>query len=527
MNDSLDPFRFTRIVALALSGCSLLGGAGFAAPVIVGHSGGNGSIVTFDFATGGTPLASFLTTGASIDSRGRAVEVIGNIVYYAAVSGDIHLAPYNGGLGGPDSAVLLNPRPGFGVQDLDYMNGVLYALTGYPSGLPIVYGLDPTTGAVLNSVAIQNHPGTQSDGFTVLPNGDFLINDNDAVHTYRSYDSTTGMPTGLVITVPALGSNTSGVDFNPGDNNLYFSGFFGSGPGLGRTNLTGAFLGSIPTSGVVEDISVLTTESGANKDFCNNTAVNVETFEIVTAGVHPTVSSHYDGPYPGTPGSIFSSFSVTPSGANTILRWTGFALAGGMIAPGQCVHVGFTIPGPTVTVLEYRWLAGGAKIGCVKQIQLGQGYSHLLQGQVTFANDLTKCSPGTVYVGDVLLEYHAKLPRISELNRGVSRHPMRRETIRTPPIPLPPGSSRRIAVPVPPAGAQYAVVIFRVNDNPANVGGKGSTLDFVLAPLQSAPPASSPAWRRWGLILLFALLLVAGATAARSIRRARSSARPA
>ena len=60
-----------------------------------------------------------------------------------------------------------------------------------------MYALGPTDGHVLSSVAIQSYPNTAADGFTVLPNGDFPINDGDAVGTYRSYSGITGARAGI------------------------------------------------------------------------------------------------------------------------------------------------------------------------------------------------------------------------------------------------------------------------------------------------------------------------------------------
>lgn len=237
-------------------------GTSFAGTIVVGYTG-SGIIATEDFATG-REIASFVPDGSLIDSRGRAVEVVGNTVYYASVSGGIHVAPYNNGLGGADLTVFPNPRPSFGVQDLDYSNGVLYALTGYFTGLPIVYALNPADGSVISSVAIQNHPNTQADGFTVLPNGNFLINDGDASTTYREYNALTGMPASLVITFPATTAFTTGVDYNPSDGNLYFAAEVivgGSGAtALLKTTLTGTPVSNVLIGRGFEDISVVVPE---------------------------------------------------------------------------------------------------------------------------------------------------------------------------------------------------------------------------------------------------------------------------
>src|ERR1035437_3163409 len=103
--------RFTDIALTALTGLVFLAGTSLTAEIIVGHAGNRSTIETYNFATGGPAIASFMTTGASTDDRGRGVEVVGNLVYYTAVTGGIHVAPYNNGSGGPDLAVFPNPRP--------------------------------------------------------------------------------------------------------------------------------------------------------------------------------------------------------------------------------------------------------------------------------------------------------------------------------------------------------------------------------------------------------------------------------
>ena len=255
--------QFSQLIGIALTafvGWLFCSGTSFASPFIVGNVCCVGSTIkTYDYATGKL-IASFTPTN---DFNGRGVEVIGNTVYYTG-SGerepgapnlhDIYLAPFNGGLGGHDTGIIISPRPAYGIQDLDYSNGVLYALTGYYSGPPIVYPYDLISGKFGTSVAIQDHPNTGADGFTVLPNlvgypysGDFLINDADASGVYRGYSSSTGLPDGLVIHT----FDCCGVDYNPVDQLLYYSG--GS-----RTDLYGAIQpGSTFISAGFEGIDVL------------------------------------------------------------------------------------------------------------------------------------------------------------------------------------------------------------------------------------------------------------------------------
>ncbi len=231
-------------------------------PLIVGNNAafGGGPIQTYDFGTGSL-VNSFVPDGATSgpSNNGRAVAVAGNKVFYSELSGSgfgpsdaIHIAPFNGGVGGSDIGTLPNPAPSVGIQDLDYANGALYALTGYPSGSLQVWKLDPTTGAVLaGPIAINSDPS--ADGFTVLPDGDFLINSSDASCTYAEYNSSTGAPTGASITVPGAGQCT-GVATD--GTSLYFETDFDS---FTQTDLTGNLIARTSVaSNLVEDVSLVT-----------------------------------------------------------------------------------------------------------------------------------------------------------------------------------------------------------------------------------------------------------------------------
>lgn len=170
-------------------------------PLIVGNNFiGSGPIQTYDF-NGGALKNFFVPAGAS-GSSGLGVAVLGNKIYYTEGSGGfaslatdfIRVAPFNGGAGGADITTLPNPRPGTAVQDLAVANGVLYALTGYPGSPPLqVFALNPVTGVVSGPVNIAGPANEQSNGFTVLPNGNFLINNGDGKCTYNQYDPTSGM----------------------------------------------------------------------------------------------------------------------------------------------------------------------------------------------------------------------------------------------------------------------------------------------------------------------------------------------
>jgi hypothetical protein len=234
-------------------------------PLIVGNNAafGGGPIQTYDFSTGSL-VNSFVPDGATSgpSNNGRAVAVVGNKVFYTELSGGgfgpsdaIHIAPFNGGAGGSDIGTLPNPAPSVGIQDLDYANGALYALTGYPSGSLQVWKLDSTTGTVLaGPIAINSNPS--ADGFTVLPDGNFLINSSDASCTYAEYNSATGAPTGSPITVPGAGSCT-GVATD--GTSLYFQTDFDS---FTQTDLNGNLIARTSVaSNVVEDVSLVTSAS--------------------------------------------------------------------------------------------------------------------------------------------------------------------------------------------------------------------------------------------------------------------------
>jgi hypothetical protein len=58
---------------------------------------------------------------------------------------------------------------------------------------PQVFGLNPITGAVVSGpVSLSGPVDKTSDGFTVLPNGNFLINTADESCTYNQFNPTTG-----------------------------------------------------------------------------------------------------------------------------------------------------------------------------------------------------------------------------------------------------------------------------------------------------------------------------------------------
>jgi hypothetical protein len=255
-------------------------------PLIVGNNAafGGGPIQTYDFSSGSL-VNSFVPDGATSgpSNNGRAVAVVGNKVFYSELGGDgfgpsdaIHIALFNGGAGGSDIGTLPNPAPSVGIQDLDYAKGVLYALTGYLSGPLQAWKLDPTTGAVLaGPIAINSDPS--ADGFTVLPDGNFLVNSSDASCTYAEYSSVTGAPTGSSIAVPG-GGQCTGVATD--GTSLYFQTDFDS---FTQTDLAGHLIARTSVaSNLVEDVSLVSSPGAglgtwmpAGPNFVTDTRSNI------------------------------------------------------------------------------------------------------------------------------------------------------------------------------------------------------------------------------------------------------------
>ena len=227
----------------------------FETAVINNAAFGNGPIQSWqlDLTTGvATSAGSFIPTGAipgganGNSPNGRGIAVTNTQFYYTELTGtgfgptlSIETGLYNGGAGGPDNGSIANPTPGLGVADLHFGTGVsggnLYALAGYDTrpGGPEVVEFDPSNGnIVLAPVTIATDPG--ADGFTILANGNYLINQGDAVNSYDQYDPVTGAKiAGTNISAQGCGSAT-GVDTD--GTHLFFDCNFNS---IAETDLSG------------------------------------------------------------------------------------------------------------------------------------------------------------------------------------------------------------------------------------------------------------------------------------------------
>ena len=229
---------------------------------------GNGPIATVDMTTA-AQVGSFIPDQATScpggGCNGRGVAVLGNFVYYTELdnggfgsSAGIFVAPFNNGAGGHDIKSFPNPVPGTGVVDLAGSGGLLYAMTGYPNGPEVVQATDGNGNNVGGPITLHNLTGgilTDSDGFTILPNGNWLINTGDAINSYNQFDPLTGDEiAGTNLVAPGCGSAT-GVDYSSVTNHLYFSCNFDS---VTETDLLGNLIQNVANpGGQWEDLSIV------------------------------------------------------------------------------------------------------------------------------------------------------------------------------------------------------------------------------------------------------------------------------
>jgi hypothetical protein len=164
---------------------------------------GNGVIETVNLDLH-TVLGSFIPDGAKIGSaNGRGVQLFlgSNLIYYTELSNGfsatdfIRVAPYNNGAGGADVLQFPNPVPGTGVVVLTSDSaGHLFVMTGYPNGPEVVQETDGSGNNIGGPVTLHKIGGATldaADGFAILPNGNWLINDDDAVNSYNQYNPLT------------------------------------------------------------------------------------------------------------------------------------------------------------------------------------------------------------------------------------------------------------------------------------------------------------------------------------------------
>jgi hypothetical protein len=218
-----------------------------------------------------TVLGSFIPDGAKIGTaNGRGVQLFlgSNLIYYTELSNGfdatdfIRVAPFNNGAGGADVFTFPNPVPGTGVVVLTAdTNGHLFVMTGYPNGPEVVQETDGQGNNIGAPVTLHRTSGailTASDGFAILPNGNWLINDGDAINSYREYDPITGNEiVGTTLqarnNAGVCGSST-GVDFDAASNTLFFDCNLNN---MVENTLAGGFIANnLFDRGSFEDVSI-------------------------------------------------------------------------------------------------------------------------------------------------------------------------------------------------------------------------------------------------------------------------------
>ena len=145
-----------------------------------------------------------------------------------------------------------------------FHDGVPYALTGYPHIETVVYGLNPSTGVIVfGPLVIQAPANDDADGFTVLPNGSFLINEGDMSPEYVELDRSSGAPkvAGLAIDLQTFAglnlSRGTGVATSADGLSVHFIVNITKPRILAQTDLNGTLIGSKQISSIaIEDIDV-------------------------------------------------------------------------------------------------------------------------------------------------------------------------------------------------------------------------------------------------------------------------------
>jgi len=218
---------------------------------------------------------------------------------------------------------------------------------------------------------------------------------------------------------------------------------------------------------------------GVNKDLQNNTGQIADDIEILLAGSYPNVN-HYDG----YPANLFASFNASPaSGGNTLLKWSN---PNNAVQPGQTAHVGFNVPGSSVTILGIDWTRNGQTIGCAHQVSTNTHLWGSAGSQVIYANNTLACRSVPRYVGGLIVEWHAQHVPLADLNPRTRRKPLRTDVVRQPPIRLAPGATARVNVPAAPPNATFGVVVLKVGSRPT-LSGPDVTTDFLEFPVQRKP----------------------------------------
>ena len=187
------------------------------------------------------------------------------------------------------------------------------------------------------------------------------------------------------------------------------------------------------------------------------------------AGLHE-ITWHYDDSPP------WPIFTVSYSGGNTVLEWTGKT-----VAPGAISHVGFEMGGTSLTILSAAWLnAAGGVIGKAIQVNHHTWNNGLT---LTLNNDIAG-TPVVVQppgVPNAMVEFFDDPPPLDAMVPNGILNPISVATLPVQPTQIGPGCSMRIPVPPAPPRARYALFILNLGDQQ----GQPATMDFLLLPLDA------------------------------------------
>jgi hypothetical protein len=213
-----------------------------------------------------------------------------------------------------------------------------------------------------------------------------------------------------------------------------------------------------------------------NKDISNPTHQTATGVDILIAGHHSQINDIFHGTTP--------NFTVTPIGPNDLLSWSG-----GSIPPGATVHVGFNLPEASVDILGIFMTSNGASIGCAHQCNSNL-HLYGFGGSITYTNSVSACESGTLYVGDITLQYFENELDLALMNPAAVLSPIHVDRLDLPPVRLAPGESATLAVPPAPRGGHWVLARYTVSSSPT-LAGPGNTEDFVQVPASPAAAAGS------------------------------------
>ncbi len=226
----------------------------------------------------------------------------------------------------------------------------------------------------------------------------------------------------------------------------------------------------------------ITPTVGVNKDLQNTTGQTADSIEILLQGSYSSVVVHWDG----YAANHFSTFTLVPSGPNTLLRWTNPNF---VVQPNTIAHVGFQVQGTVVNVLGVFWRSNGVVTGCAHQCSGNTHYWGSAGGQVEYANNCLACEQVPLYAGDLHVEWFVDEVPLGDLNPTATRTPLQVDVIPAAPVLLAPGASALVSVPAAPPGAQFGLIVYKVSASPT-LAGPDVTHDFAQFTVDAPVPST-------------------------------------